>query len=450
MASGPSWGTDPRTTPVSVRPSAPGSPRRELALMAGAVVVILGAVTATVALGVHATAGWLDQSHYHWPTVAKMVRELPSVDVVNVMTATGPLYHLSLAVPARILGLPEGGVEVLAAAYGCVLAVLVILAGRGMPAVPRLAASAVVLLSPYYWESTLWMQTDVAAMTFAFAALLVLLGPRPPHAGRALAVGLLVAGAVGVRQTFGWLIVVAALGLWLSNAGRPLRTRVADVALGTVPGAAVLLALVVAWKGLLPPPLARLNATHHSPAGLTYMVALAACYLTPLVLALGRDVWGRRQDWPIAAGAGLVAALPGIVFPSSELAGRELPRSGGWLWAVVARTPAPGDRSVLLVGLAFVGGAAFALLLLRIARGGSPQVAWVLGTALVTAAVFASAGAQMYQKYYETPLVLIVFLVIREAFRGRPPHRRAWALGPTLLQGGAAVALVLVPFVLAA
>jgi hypothetical protein len=442
--------------------------RREPALIAATVVVVVGAAATAVLFSVRATAGWTDQSGYHWPTIAKMIRELPSIDVVNVKTATGPLYHLSLAVPARVLALPEGAVQLLSAMYGCVLAALVIVAGRGMPLAPRFAASGLVLLSPYFWESTLWMATDVAAMTFAFAALVVLVRPQLDRR-HALLVGLLVAGAVGVRQTFGWLVAVAAIGLWLSNPSKSTKARLLDIAAGTVPGAVVLAALVIAWKGLVPPSFVPLNATHHSPAGLTYMFALAGCYITPLVLALGRDVWGRRSDWPTSLAVGIVAAVPGVIFASSEFAGEEKPRSGGWLWVLVARAPAPSDRSILLVGLALLGGVGFTLLALHIARTNSPRVALVLGVALATSAMFASAGSQMYQKYYEIPLVVIVFLVTREAFRDRhqvtneaagerppvsrgafkdnPRHAWAFAVSPAMLQVCAVVAIVGLPFV---
>lgn len=411
-----------------------------------AVVVVLGATATTVGLGVRTTAGWVDQSRYHWPTVATMIDRLPAVDVVDVQTATGPLYHLSLAVPARLLGLSEGGVEVLAALYGAVLAALVVGASRGLTTAPRIGAVGLVLLSPYLWESTLWMQTDAAAMTFALAALLLLVRAPQARHRHALWVGLLVAGAVGVRQTFGWMILVAAVGLWFTGPTKTLRARLADVAAGTLPGVAVLVGLVAAWRGLLPPAMASSNADHRSPAGLTYMFALAAWFLVPLVVALGRDVWGRRRDWPLALGTGLVAAVPGLLFPSSELGGDDLPRSGGWLWVLVSKTPAPGDRSVLLVVLALVGGAAFALLLLRLVRTGSGRVAAVLGVALVGAALFASAGSQMYQKYYETPLVIIVFFLLRALFAGAAPGRTTvLAAWPAVLQAGALAALVLLP-----
>jgi hypothetical protein len=420
--------------------------RREPALIAGIVVTIIGATAIAVLFRVRVTAGWRDQSGYHWPTIAKMIRELPSVDFVHVATATGPLYHLSLAIPARVLALPEGAVQLLAAIYGCLLAVLVIVAGRGMPLAPRLGATGLVLLSPYFWESTLWIATDVAAMTFAFGALVVLIRPQLDRP-QALLVGLLVAGAVGIRQTFGWLVAVAAIGLWLSNSSVPVRARLLNVAAGTVPGAVVLAVLVIAWKGLLPPSLAPLNGAHHSPAGLTYMFALAAWYLTPVVFALGRDLWGRRNDWPISLAVGLFAAVPGVIFASSELAGEGKPRSGGWLWAFVARAPAPSERSVLLVGLAFLGGVAFTLLARHIARTNSLRVALVLSMALVTSAIAASAGSQMYQKYYEVPLVIIVFLATREAFKDKPMHTRAAAVLPAMLQLCAVVAIVGVPFV---
>ena len=100
-----------------------------------------------------------------------------------------------------------------------------------MPLAPRLAATGLVLLSPYFWESTLWIATDVAAMTFAFAALVALIRPQLDRP-QALLVGLLVAGAVGVRQTFGWLIAAVAIGLWLSNPSKSVRARLLDVAAG--------------------------------------------------------------------------------------------------------------------------------------------------------------------------------------------------------------------------
>ena len=215
---------------------------------------------------------------------------------------------------------------------------------------------------------------------------------------------------------------------------------------GTLPGVAVLVGLVVAWRGLLPPAMASSNADHRSPAGLTYMFALAAWFLVPLAVALGRDLWSRSRDRLVALGAGLVAAAPGLLFPSSELGGDDLPRSGGWLWVLVSKTPAPGDRSVLLVVLALAGGAAFALLLLRLVRTGSARVAAVLAVALVGAALFASAGSQMYQKYYETPLVIIVFFLLRALFLAAGPGRaRLLAAWPAVLQALALAALVLLP-----
>ena len=84
-------------------------------------------------------------------------------------------------------------------------------------------------------------------------------------------------------STLRWLVAVAAIGLWLSNPSKSVKTRLLDVAAWTAPGAAVLAALVITWIGLLPPALA---PAQRDPAGLTFMFALAACYLTPLVFVL--------------------------------------------------------------------------------------------------------------------------------------------------------------------
>ena len=90
--------------------------------------------------------------------------------------------------------------------------------------------------------------------------------------------------------------------------------------------------------------------------------------------------------------------------------------------------------------------AAAALLLLRLVRTGSVRVAAVLAVALVGAALFASAGSQMYQKYYETPLVIIVFFLLRALFLAAGPGRaRLLAAWPAVLQALALAALVLLP-----
>lgn len=99
----------------------------------------------------------------------------------------------------------ESGTQFSASFFAAALAALAVwYAGSVTEPALRVLALAPLLLSPYFWESALWMLTDAAALLFAFAAFAMLLRRGPMDALGSLSAGLLLAAAVATRQTYVW------------------------------------------------------------------------------------------------------------------------------------------------------------------------------------------------------------------------------------------------------
>lgn len=396
--------------------------RVEAVVVAVASIVGLLAAAGVVLRNTQVTAGWTDQSHYHMPTIVGLAQALPEVDVVGVQTATGPLYHLTLAIPMRVLGLSEGQVQVLGGwFYWTLLVVAVVWVTRPLPVLPRALVGAAVVASPYVWQSTLWTTTDAAGTVFALLAL-ALSARRVGSLGWAAATGIAIALAVATRQTYAWLLLPGLVAAWHAD-DRRWRTVLAVCG----PAVAVLSVLVAAWGGLTPPAFADLNGAGPNPAGISFGFALWAFFAVPLLAAL----WRRRprvsrSELALAALVGTVAALPALAFPSDYSEERNV-RKGGWLWLVVRETGEVADRSVVVIVLAFVGAAAVTLILRELARAGGPV--GVLGSACFASIIAAAASAQTYQKYYEAP-ILICFAVLAVALLARA---RGWTGKPLVV-----------------
>lgn len=350
---------------------------------------------------VEVTAGWTDQSLFHLPTVLRMSGELPAVDVVDVQTATGPLYHLLLAVPMRVFGLSPAAVQILGGwMVFTLLAAVLLYTGRGMPARLRVPVFVTVAASAYVWQSVLWIATDALALAFGLAAL-YLLTRLDGSVRTVVAAGVAIALVVAVRQTYAWLLVPALFAGLARPAGPG--TRVRDVLLLCVPGAVVLGGLTAAWGALAPPGFEEASPLAN-PAGLSYGVALWSVFAVPLLLAVVP-----RPRWPpplllAAATVGLLAASPAVIWPSGYSEDNSI-REGGWLWLVVRLVGDVGERSPLVALLAAVGGAASVLLVVEIARRRGPAPAGVVGLSVVLAVLAAVPAGQAFQKYFEIPLL---------------------------------------------
>lgn len=394
----------------------------------------VGAVAISVAAlwPIHATTGWIDQQGFHMPTILGFAGQLPAVDIVNVRTATGPLYHLTMAVPMRLFGLSPEAIQLVGGlTYWLLTAAVVLAAARRMPGSGRAAVLVVVMASPYVWQSTLWAATDAATLVLCLGALLLLTRQHSSLPAAVLA-GLAISAAVATRQTAAWLLLPA---LAVAVQRPTWRLRAATVVLTTAPALAMLAVLVLSWGGLTPPAFQASNGAGANPAGVPVGFALWAFFAVPLLL-VARPVLSRR-DLGRAAVAGSLAAAPALIWRSDYLDDPPV-REGGWLWMLVRATGAIIDRSPLLVALAFAGGATVWLLLSHLHRAGQRDRSWVLGAAVIGAVFAGAAAANAWPKYQEIPLLACFTMLAAVMWETRAPTSLRW----TWLYAVAAVQVV--------
>ncbi|MCG5433100.1 hypothetical protein LV457_12515 [Mycobacterium sp. MYCO198283] len=349
-----------------------------------------------------------------------MREAFPAIDVVHVQTATAPLYHLVTAALSESLGLGQAGTEVTGGTFAAVLAAVVVwFAGTVARGWCRALAVLPLLLSPYFWESALWMLNDAAALLFGFGALAVVLR-RPDGRTAQLVVGMLLAAAVATRQTYVWAVVPAMAAVLLANRHRPQAQLAAIGCRVAVPPLLVLTALVVLWHGFVPPFFHEINAATRSWVSLSYCFAVAAMFLTPVLLCVEQ-----RRSVPrvVAVAAVGLAVLPALIFSSTATVSPDDTRRGGLIWGLVAHGPAVGGRSLVLVALAGTG----AYVTCRLAAQLSPPCAVVATTGLCALAVVLSAGGQLYQKYFELPIAALAVFAVCDALSAGTVTRR-WPL----------------------
>lgn len=388
------------------------------------------------------TSAGNDQRHFHFPTVLQIRDTFPSVDWSKLPTATGPLYHLVVAFGSAVLGLGAAGTEVLGSIFAGALAALALWRTRGVtPGSLRALAVAPLLLSAYFWQSALWMLTDAAAALFAMAAFIVL---NQRLTGRsALAVGMIVACAVATRQTYIWLLG-PALVVVLAEFRTRLFPATAIMIRVAAPGMAILTLLILAWGGLTPPSARAYNAAGFSMTAIPFVFGIAAIFLTPVAMTLNIRP-AVFQHWRSATAFGVLVSAPAAIWISTSTEYPDSARRGGFLWTVVASTPAVQDRSISLILLSFVGG--FSSIL--ICRALSNRIGLILPSALLSMAIITTAGAQLFPKYAELPVAVLTVLVIASLTEAdRPLISREWPLlGIFFYQICALTSIVLIPII---
>jgi hypothetical protein len=409
-------------------------------VLAALTVSVLTALVA--ASGVMATSGGIDQRHYHWVTVQHFREMFPRLDVVNVRTATSPLYHLVVAAISGPLDLTESQTQFVASFFAAGLAAVATWYASSIPSrALRILAPAPLLLSPYFWQSALWMLTDAAALLFALSAFILLLRQQPKSSRSQLTIGVLLAAAVATRQTYVWALVPAVAVVLSTTPGSPLATRLQSAARIALPGLTVLVVLVALWRGFLPPGMHELNATRQSWVSVSYCFAVSAIFFVPVFLALPTRVTPRSSA---AVVLGLVAALPALVFPSAATPRPDDARRGGLIWELVQHTPTLAGRSPLLALLAFIGACSVCHVLVNLDK----VTATLVASSLAGLAVTMSAGGQLYQKYFELPIAALTLLAICALAERLILHR--WPLvGLATLQAMLTAGIVIKPLVAA-
>lgn len=446
-----------------------------------------------------------DQLRFHEVVVRLFREQWPDLNLRDYRSATTPGFHIFVAACASLLGegrqvLQHSGSLFSAALLLLLAAALARRAGQARPLEARLAslrACTLVLLfgaSLYVWPAGVWLLPDNAGWLFVLAALLLALGraERPPsHASLwCLAAGVIALALVGVRQIHLWVAAPLLAAAWVAApvpepAALPAHPVAAEfVRLTSRPRTRVIQALVlglclvpafglVAWFarlwGGLTPPLFRAAAAATPGANTdlaagygganfaapAFVLALVAIY-TPFFAAglpLRTALTRHRGVLLLGASAGLALALIAPTTYDKD--------AGRWtgLWNIARSAPVAGGRtSVLVAALSAAGGACVALWALALPR----RIAWVLFAALVGFMAAQTASHQLWQRYCE-PIVLLLLILgaARTEFSWpagpgpgaepalAPPRRtlahavRVWAwLGPLLLALGFAALTV--------
>jgi hypothetical protein len=363
-----------------------------------------------------------DEVNYHRPIIATMAADLPALDVVGYNAAMAPGYHVVMASVLRLSG-SWAAVRLANLAIGVLLVVLTGQIAWRLSASPAATLSTLPLaVSSYVLGCSVWLTTDNLGLLLATASLgLVVTTDRTPR--RWLASGALGAMAALVRQIHVWTAVPIAVQ-WVRAArrggasapGHESRTTVAAVCASALPVVAVGV-LVLLWGGLLPP---RFVGQHQgwNPAAFVFGLSLLGVFGMPwlaLVLADAREAVLSRT------GAALMSAtvVASLVPSSYDVHGG---RWGGWLWEIVRRTPVVFNRSLILPPLALAGAVVVLTLTHRATRVGRGREAGVLGVALMAWMAAQSANFQVWQRYFEPAILILLAWLI--------------ALAPPSLGGG--------------
>jgi hypothetical protein len=348
-----------------------------------------------------------DEARFHLPTIERYAAELPAPNLREHGAAMGPLYHLALAVPAR-LGAGLGALRVLTLMVATAGVLMAFRATEGSRV--GAAAAAAMALSPYYVGAAVRLSTDDVALAFVVGALVAL------DRGRfvlACALGVL---AVWTRQIHVWLAVPLLARAW----GDPRRMIAALAPVGAV------VVLFAIWGGLVPPAFQKghLGAILNLDVLVVVLAAagLYALFFAPSLVRAVQDLRPRWIDLGIAAlgGAALLAVHP-VAYSVNPR------RWGGSVLSVAGPFPDVGGTDLLLWALVPLG--AIAVVVAIRSAGLQGRTAWAF--ALPAFVVCNLASDRAYQKYYEPFLVL----ALGAALGRRDEPLRAW-WGPAALAAG--------------
>ena len=425
-------------------------------------VAFAAAVVPVAVLGAAVTSEAADEADAHLPTVLQFARGLPAPDLRDYPSATGPGYHLALAVASR-LGAGITTLRLLSASAGLAL---VLLAWRGAarwagPGV-ALALSLPVLLSTYVLSGSAWLTTDVVSVTLG-TAIVAACAWMPSSPRTFLSVAVLFAAAMSVRQTNVFLAlpvaVAGALGSPLGRSASPGEQWAGDeprawrrlwmALLATVPGMLVLAALAAGWGGLTPPHFRALHDRGISPVAVPYGMALIgawSCFLLLPSLPEAMDAV-RRRPAAVLVPACLAAAI--AVLPESTWS-REEGRWGGPLWALVERSPAFAGRSALVVLGAAAGAASLAVLWLRAAQAGRGRHASVVIAALLGLLAVQCGNSQVWERYFDPAILVSLAWLVAMGLGPARPHAASRAVVGAALLAAAQAAVSLSNYLLPA
>lgn len=384
-----------------------------------------------------------DQINYHQPAILTFARQLPRPDVHDYLSATTPGYHLALAGIARTISDDPRALQLAGMLFTLLLLAVVarlVFAAAAWPASLLLALP--FACSMYILQAGVWLLPDNAG--WLFVALCLLLALREPFDRRTILLGgMALVGLVLVRQVHLWAAGVLWAAAWLSPgleapggipqllARFPQRLRrLAPMLLASLPAFIVLALFVRDWGGLTPPTFQGQyqGVNLASFAFVLSLLAIGSVFFAGYVWEAGLGLLRARPIHALLAlGAGaLLAAVPDTTYSV------EFGRSSG-LWNLVKALPTiAGHTSPVIVVLSSCG----ALALLAWWRAVGPRNGWICLGALVAFAAAQAFAYQLWQRYNEPMVLLMLAVMASRSRRSCAPDRpgsAARAAGPAVL-----------------
>ena len=406
------------------------------------------AVLPVIMFGSDATSEASDEAAAHLPTVRQFAAQLPTPDLHDYPSATGPGYHLLMAVPAR-LGFGVHGLRIIGSLAGLALVLLVWrTAARAAGPAVALALTLPLLVSTYVLSGSAWLTTDVLSVLIG-TTMVAIAAWWMPTTRTFLTLAVLFVAALSVRQTNVFLAApILAAGILGSPLGRSASdaeqwsgdeprswSRLAAACLALVPAALLLLALVNLWGGLMPATFRSLHDKGLSLVAPAYGLALLGTWAAIAMLPMAPEVLHtvRRHALPVTLVASL-AFLGAVVADSTWSV--EQGRWGGAYWMIVKAFPVIGGRSIVIVTAAVVGAVLAAVLWIRAAEIRRGRQATIVLVSLLALMAVQAGNSQVWQRYFDPAiLVALAWLIALGINRTRPHSAGRAVLGALLLAG---------------
>lgn len=342
-----------------------------------------------------------DQTQFHLPTVQQFARELPAPNLRSYASATTPGYHLVLSVVSRDVSSNVRVLRCVGSLFSAAL--LVVLAGhlsRFADAPSVIALCAPLLCSIYFLSSAAWMLPDNAGW-LGIAAILVL-AARPTIDAKAIVIsGAALAALVFVRQAAVWAAVVLLVAAYVSSDSATRTRRTLLMCAATLPAFVIVGVFVRLWGGTVPVGRQDDHMLQFSWAVPAFILALAGSFGWAFLAAVPNIRTRLAPHWRFVGISALLALMLSLIPETTYdyFAGR-----GTGLWNLTKYVYAPMGRSLLIVGLATLGGATLSVCALLLRR----RSRVVFLTTLFAFTCASALDAHAWQRYYE-PLLLMVF-----------------------------------------
>ena len=388
--------------------------------------------------GSDATSEASDEAAAHLPTVRQFAAQLPTPDLHDYPSATGPGYHLLMAVPAR-MGVGVHGLRIIGSLAGLALVLLVWrTAARAAGPAVALALTLPLLMSTYVLSGSAWLTTDVLSVLIG-TTMVAIAAWWMPTTRTFLTLAVLFVAALSVRQTNVFLAApILAAGILGSPLGRSASdaeqwsgdeprswSRLGAAFLALVPAALLLLALVTLWGGLMPATFRSMHDKGLSPVAPAYGLALLGTWAAIALLPMAPEVLHTVRRHALA-----------ITLVADSTWSVEQGRWGGAYWMIVKAFPALGGRSIVIVAAAVVGAVLAAVLWIRAAEIRRGRQATIVLVSLLALMVVQAGNSQVWQRYFDPAiLVALAWLISLGINRTRPHSAGRAVLGALLLAG---------------